>query len=117
MKKVLDLKETYSLFDPYRESHPNQRRYTWRRKTPLKQARLDFFLISENLLSAINKISIEESYRSVYSMILLDISFVKFQKGKPLWKHNNSLLQDINYLQVIKDKIIDVKKQYAISIT
>ena len=115
-EKILDLKETYSLFDPYRESHPNQRRYTWRRKTPIKQARLDFFLISENLLSAINKTSIEESYRSDHSMILLDISFVKFQKGKTLLKHNNSLLQDINYLQVIKDKIIDVKKQYAIPI-
>ena len=49
-------------------------------------------------------------------MILLDILFVIFQKGKPLWKHNYSLLQDINYLQVIKDKIIDVKKQYAIPI-
>ena len=49
-------------------------------------------------------------------MILLDISSVKFQKGKPLWKHNNSLLHVINYLQDIKDKIIDVKKQYAIPI-
>ena len=49
-------------------------------------------------------------------MIILDISFVKFQKGKPLWKHNNSLLHDIDYLQVIKDKINDNKKQYAIPI-
>ena len=46
-------------------------------------------------------------------MIILNISFVKFQKGKTLWKHNNSLLHDITYFQVIKDKINDVKKQYA----
>ena len=115
-EKILDIKNTYSLFDPYRESHPNQRRYTWRKKSPVKQARLDYFLISESLLSSVNKSSIEESYRSDHSMIILDISFVKFQKGKPLLKHNNSLLHDITYLQVIKDKINDVKKQYAIPI-
>ena len=115
-EKILDIKNTYSLFDPYRESHPNQRRYTWRKKSPVKQARLDYFLISESLLSSVNKSSIEESYRSDHSMIILDISFVKFQKGKPLWKHNNSLLHDITYLQVIKDKINDVKKQYAVPI-
>ena len=85
-------------------------------KNSFKTSPFRFFLISENLLSAINKTSIEESYRSDHSMILLDISFVQFQKGKPLWKHNNSLLQEINYLQVIKIKIIDVKKQYAIPI-
>ena len=90
-ENILEIKETFSLYDPVRKSHPSQKRYTWRKKTPLKQARLDYFLISENLLSAVNKSTIDESYRSDHSVITLDISFVKFQKGKPLWKHDNSL--------------------------
>ena len=49
-------------------------------------------------------------------MITLDISFIKFQKGKPLWKHNNSLLYDKEYLKIINDKIDDVKRQYAIPV-
>ena len=49
-------------------------------------------------------------------MITLGISFVKFQKGKPLWKHNNSLLHDEDYLQIIKDKISEIKKQYAVPV-
>ena len=46
-------------------------------------------------------------------MITLDISFVHFQKGKPLWKHNNSLLNDKDYLKAINNKIDEVKKQYV----
>ena len=115
-EKILEIKETFSLYDPFRESYPSQKRYTWRKKTPLKQARLDYFLISENLLSAVNKSTIDESYRSDQSVIILDISFVKFQKGKPLWKHNNSVLHDEDYLQISKDKISEIKKQYAVPV-
>ena len=49
-------------------------------------------------------------------MIILDISFVQFQKGKPLWKHNNSLLNDKDYIEIINNKIDEVKKQYALPV-
>ena len=62
------------------------------------------------------KSSIEGSYRSDHSMIILDISFVQFQKGKPLWKHNNSLLNDKDYIEIINNKIDEVKKQYALPV-
>ena len=42
------------------------------------------------------------------SLIFLLLSFKR--------KLNNSLLHDIEYLQIIKDKIIEVKKQYALPI-
>ena len=58
----------------------------------------------------------EGSYRSDHSMIILDISFVQFQKGKPLWKHNNSLLSDKDYLRTMNNKIDKVKKQYALPV-
>ena len=49
-------------------------------------------------------------------MIILDIAFVQFKKGKPLWKHNNSLLTDKDYLETMSDKIDEVKKQYALPV-
>ena len=49
-------------------------------------------------------------------MIILDISFVQFQKGKPLWKYNNSLLNDKDYIEIINNKIDEVKKQYALPV-
>ena len=81
------------------------KRYTWRKRAPLKQARLDYFLISDAMLPTVNKSSIEGSYRSDHSMIILELSFIQFKKGKPLWKHNNSLLYDEDYLKIINGKI------------
>ena len=49
-EKVLELIDSYDLVDIFRELHPEDRMYTWRKPNPVKQARLDFFLISETLL-------------------------------------------------------------------
>ena len=115
-KKILEIKENYNLFDPFREIYPDLKRYTWRRKRPIQQARLDFFLISESLLASVEKCCIEESYRSDHSIILLNLKFNQFEKGKPLWKHNNSLLKDKQYLECIKYKIEQIKEQYALPV-
>jgi len=116
MEKVLEIKESYCLFDPYRESHPNAKRYTWRKKRPLKQARLDYFLVSENLLSSVENSKIEASYRSDHSAIILELQFTQFNHGKSLWKFNNSLLQDKQYLETINEKIDEIRQQYAIPV-
>lgn len=49
-EKVIEIIENYALIDIFREHHPDIKRYTWRKRNPLKQARLDFFLVSENVL-------------------------------------------------------------------
>ena len=47
--------EENNLFDTFRELHPSQRRYTWIHKKHLKQSRLDFFLVPENIVNLIKK--------------------------------------------------------------
>ena len=42
---VLDMINELELIDIYRHLHPDTRRYTWRKKNPVKQARLDYFLV------------------------------------------------------------------------
>ena len=49
-EKILDIKETMNLVDPFRHFFPEVKRYTWRKKRPLKQSRLDFFLVSQNFI-------------------------------------------------------------------
>ena len=92
------------------------KRYTWRRKKPFQQARLDFFLLSEDLLTSVKKCKIENSYRSDHSPVLLSLCFNRFVKGKPLWKFNNSLLKDIEYLNAINRKLDEVKLQYSLPV-
>ena len=79
-------------------------------------SRLDYFLISESMHASVNKCTIEPSYRSDHSMIILNMSFTKFVLGRPLWKHINSLLSDIEYLNIINSKISEIKCQYALPV-
>lgn len=111
--KLLELIEYRSLIDPFRELHPDLRRYTWRKKNPLKQARLDFFLFTDDMLPYLKKCCIETSYRSDHSRILLDLELSPFVRGKGLWKFNNSLLYDIQYITLVKEKIAEIRRQYA----
>merc|ERR1712074_9970 len=79
-------------------------------------ARIDYFLLSESLHASVDKCTIEPSYRSDHSIIILNIAFNSFIPGHPLWKHNNSLLTDIEYLNIINNKIHEIKCQYALPI-
>ena len=113
---LLNIINNKHLIDPFRDEHADLRRYTWRRKQPFQQARLDFFLISEDLLTSVKKCIIENSYRSDHCPVLLSLCFKKFVKGKSLWKFNNSLLKDTEYLETINKKIEEVKLQYSLPI-
>ena len=88
---MLDIKSGYNLIDPYRDLFPLNKKFTWRKRSPLQQSRLDFFLVSESLLPSVNNCSIETSYRSDHSMVILKCKFNDFIKSKGLWKFNNSL--------------------------
>ena len=42
-EKLLELMNTKYLVDPFREKYPTHKKYTWKKRNPCKQARLDFF--------------------------------------------------------------------------
>ena len=49
-QEVLKLLEEDDFVDAWRVMHENEKGYTWSRRNPVrKQARLDFFLVNENI--------------------------------------------------------------------
>ena len=64
----------------------------------------------------VKKSKIEMGYRSDHSLVTLVLSFNSFKCGKSYWKHNNSLLTDKDYLQLINKHVIETKKQYAVPV-
>ena len=96
------------LCDIFRLRHPGEPRFTWRRKNPFKQRRLDYFLISDSLPDSVSSISISPSVQSDHSTIVLNISPVKEHiKGASYWKFNNSLLNDKDFVSQMKIKILE----------
>ena len=109
---TLKLMEDFGLVDSYRHQHPSARRFTWRKQNPVKQARLDFCLILETLTDKIDK----PGYRSDHSCIELDKTLNNFKIGKGIWKFNNSLLKNQDYLNLINKVIKEEAFKYALPV-
>ena len=116
VNEVNILKEELNLVDPWRVYNFEAKKYTWFRKNPTKKARLDFFLISESLLTIVDDVRIIPGYRSDHSIISLDIKISNFVNGKGFWKFNNSLLTDKIFVEKVKNVIRHTKYEYAIPI-
>lgn len=114
--KLLEINSHHNLSDIFRELHPEKLRYTWRKPRPFKQARLDFFLVSNSLLNMVQESDILSSYKSDHSPVLLTLKIGNFTHGKGLWKFNNSLLHDSDYIKTINTIIMKIKENYALPV-
>ena len=108
LQKLVD---DLDLVDIWRLKHPQKKRFTRHEKTRygLAQSRIDFFLISCHLEFATISTDILPSIKSDHSLLSLNLSVFKQQKGRGLWKMNVSLLQDTNYLCLTKQTILTAK--------
>ena len=111
-RKVLEMKNSFHLIDPWRCTHPDIKQFTWRQPSPLKQGRLDYFLISNQLFSLVSDCKINNSYRSDHAGISLDLMFGTGLKRHKYWKFDNSLLKEEQYVQTAKDKIKEITLDY-----
>ena len=109
---LIDLCNETGLIDIWRETHMEEKQFTWRKNNGNKKARLDYFLISENLFNEIDKSDILGGYRTDHSMIFLQLIKGEEEKNRTFWKFNNSLLKDKEYVKIVKDTISKVKRQY-----
>ena len=116
-RRVLDMINKFDLVDVFRERCPSLNRYTWRVKNPsLKQARLDFFLVSSSMNEQVVGCDIKPGYRTDHSMLELDMIVVDQTKGHGLYKFNISLLKDREYVKIVKRTIMNSVTQYALPV-
>ena len=104
--------EELNLIDIWRTMNVDKHRYTWRRKKPEIQCRVDFFLISSDLICDINLADIVPGYKTDHSMILLKKALHHNPRGRGFWKLNTSLLKEEEYLNLIKTTIYQTKNEY-----
>ena len=90
--KVIERMAELEMVDIFRHMNPDEKRYTYREKNPVKQARLDYFLVPNSLTDIVETIDIKPGYRSDHSIVEMQINTNKFVQGSGIWKFNNSLL-------------------------
>ncbi len=86
--------------------YPDKKRYTWHsnHKPPIF-CRLDYFLISSNLLNAVNNCNILPGFLSDHSAVILNLNLCSTVRGPGYFKLNNSILLQPEFKQNIKDAI------------
>ena len=115
-RSVKTLKEFIAkldLIDAWRVLNPNTLRYTWCRKKPEIQCRLDFFLVSQSLMCNITHADITMGFKTDHSMIIISAALHSNQRGPGYWKLNTSFLSDANYVNQIRATIKKVTDEYV----
>ena len=110
------------LHDIWRTLHPNEKRFTYRQRNSatlvenglpiFKQARLDFTLVSGNLLPFIESSEINFAHRTDHSIVKMRVDFLKFLKGPGIWRFNSNLLRFQDFIDRCSDEIKSVQLQY-----
>ena len=114
--KIIDSMNDLDLIDIFRKFYPDKKAYSWKKFNSNKRGRLDYFLISQDLLGEIKNSSITPGYRSDHSLVSMSVRTKEFKRDRTYWKFNNSLLKDKVYVRMIKQLIEKVKQQYSIMI-
>ena len=109
--KLKDLLNEFSLEDAWRSQHSTERQYTWKRLNPLQQSRIDLMLISSAILhNNIVKTKIEAGVLSDHSFVTLKFNLPLEPRGPGLWRFNNSLLEDSEFIALTKAEISKAKR-------
>ena len=104
-KDVLELMNNFELEDVCCDQEAAECSYTWSSYSKLKQARLDYFLVSTDLTGLVELIQTSAAYRTDHSLVDVNMIFTHQEKGRGFWKFNNSSLSDPAYVKLVPDCI------------
>ena len=104
VKFLEDIMMENDLVDIWRIRNPDNKNFTWRQKNPIIQRRLDYWFISDMLQEDVVKSEIVTSIKTDHLAITLEIdSLDDQQRGPSFWKFNNSLLEDLIFVQSLRE--------------
>lgn len=102
LKILEDIKDYMEIHDIWRTKNPQSQRFTWRRSNPIVKSRLDYWLTSIAMADSVEDADIIPFYRTDHSAILLKLkSVTSSEKGRGIWRLNNSFLDEEKYVKGI----------------
>ena len=102
---ILDFLEDNDWMDAWRYANPGVRQYTWSRKKPITMTRIDCCLAPRNTLAQISTCKIVPGILTDHSFIKIELNFSDMIRGRGLWKFNNSLLRDTEFVSLMNKKL------------
>ncbi len=93
------------VYDIWRLLHSEEKRYTWCKHNPFIARRLDYILVSEQLLSKIITCDITPAPHTDHDGVSLEIQLQEIKRGNSFWKFNENLLKSPKYVEIVKNVI------------
>lgn len=107
---IVELTTKANLIDYWRMKNPTRKQFTWFNSSNNGQcSRLDYWLISDNLVNEVNRCEISASPLTDHCVIFLTLSPGGRENNiNPIWKFNNTLLEDTEFCNVVKQLVKEV---------
>ena len=106
LAKLMNTMQNLDVTDIFRVRYPLLKRFTFHRKNPRIQRRLDYFFTCNALQEFIGDVKVLPSFMSDHSPIFISIKFLSDAvRGRYGWKFNNSLLQDDKFPTDMKNHL------------
>ena len=105
--RILDFKYAW------RYLHPNESVFTWHHKSLKIHCRLDYFLVSSGIINQIQECKIIPVSFSDHAAVSVSLYSKGYEMRAPgFFKFNNSLLDDKNFIEELKENIEMYKEKY-----
>ena len=112
---LLTTMEAFDLVDIQRVRYPQLRKYSYVSKALKLKSRIDFFLVAQNLTRFVKKSDIYPSVAPDHQAIYMSLSWRnETPRGPGLWKFNNTLLDDEQYLANIRATYVSASDMYSV---
>lgn len=98
------------LLDVWRHLNPNTKQFSWFRPNASSKSRIDYWLISDNLLHFVKHCTISPAPLTDHCAIALDVTPTsKISHCKGYWKFNSDLLVNEGFCAKLKDLIREIE--------
>ena len=108
VSKLIELKESLNLCDIWRIRNPKSKAFTFRQRhvSGILQRRLDYLFISNNMQESVKNVKILNALSTDHSPLFCSfLNLTNISRGRGLWKFNNSLISNTNFVDEMKTLI------------
>ena len=112
---LMGIMDKFDLIDIWRKRNPNKKQFTFRKKNPVVQTRLDYIFVSSTLENEVKNCEILISVTPDHSSISLSLGGSNTIKdyGKSYWKFNSSLCLDNEFVNKVNYKIKELERTWG----
>ncbi|KAL9983775.1 hypothetical protein ACROYT_G006002 [Oculina patagonica] len=111
--QIIAMMEELDLSDVFRKMHPNKKSLTYASAARNLKSRIDFFLVAKSIACQVAEVGTKTSIAPDHKAVKLRINLANIKRGPGLWKFNNLLLKDDNFVNLITFIYPDIIKKYS----